>query len=132
MAKLSIKRLRLFVYNNLQNDDHQSTFSLCVNYFLIFLIVGNVAAVILESITELYLAYQVYFDMFENISIALFIEYVLRLWSIVEKEPSLPASQQRLKWMRSGELLSTWLQSYLLILISSCQLIYACCESYAC
>lgn len=103
MAKLSIKRLRLFVYNNLQNDDHQSTFSLCVNYFLIFLIVGNVAAVILESITELYLAYQVYFDVFENISIALFsIEYVLRLWSIVEKEPSLPASQQRLKWMRSG------------------------------
>lgn len=79
MTNFSLQRLRLFVYNNLHNDDYQTTFSRCVNYFLIFLIVGNVAAVILESITEVYIAYRNYFDFFEITSIAIFsAEYFLR------------------------------------------------------
>ncbi|MGV0885917.1 ion transporter [Acinetobacter venetianus] len=103
MTNFSLQRLRLFVYNNLHNDDYQTTFSRCVNYFLIFLIVGNVAAVILESITEVYITYRNYFDMFEFTSIVIFsAEYFLRIWSVAENDPTDSAWSQRWKWAKSG------------------------------
>ncbi len=103
MTNFSLQRLRLFVYNNLHNDDYQTTFSRCVNYFLIFLIVGNVAAVILESITEVYITYRNYFDLFEITSIAIFsAEYFLRFWSVAENDPTDSAWNQRWKWAKSG------------------------------
>ena len=103
MTQLSWQRLRLFIYNNLHNDDYKSTISACINYLLIILIIGNVAAVLLESINEIYKLYQPYFDLFENISILIFSgEYLLRLWSIVEKNPDEAAWKQRIHWMKSG------------------------------
>ncbi|MCU0189208.1 hypothetical protein, partial [Citrobacter freundii] len=60
--------LRKFFYNNLHNHDYETTVSRCINYFLVFLIVGNVAAVLLETVNDLYTSYRVWFDYFEVIS----------------------------------------------------------------
>ena len=54
MTQFSWQQLRRFVYDNLHNDDYKSTVSTCVNYLLIALIIGNVAAVLLESVNEFY------------------------------------------------------------------------------
>lgn len=95
--------LRKFVYNNLHNDDYETWFSRSINYLLIILIIGNVIAVLLESVNDIYKAYQIYFDIFENLSIVIFsAEYLLRFWSVVEKDPFMPAWKARLKWITSG------------------------------
>lgn len=96
-------RLRHFVYNNLHNDDYETLFSRCINYFLIVLISGNVVAVLLESVNEIYNAYHVYFKIFESLSIVIFTaEYVLRFWSVVEKNPLESNSKQRWRYITSG------------------------------
>ena len=49
--------------------------------FIYTLIVINIIAVIIESVHEIYLAWQPFFDGFELFSVIVFsIEYVLRLW----------------------------------------------------
>lgn len=79
-------KIRRFVYDNLHNDDYESTFSRCVNFFLILLIISNTVAVLLESINDVYLLYQLYFDTFELFSIFVFtVEYLLRFWAVAEK-----------------------------------------------
>ncbi len=98
----SIRRLRLFVYNILQNDAHDTLFSRCVDYFLILLIMTNVAAVIAESVDQWYYPYQTYFTWFENFSIVIFsIEYLLRLWSVAEAKPVNTTWHQRWQWLKS-------------------------------
>ena len=72
----SIRRLRHLVYNILQNDEHDTLVSRYVDYFLIALILTNVAAVIAESVDTWYYPYQEYLTLFENFSIVIFsIEY---------------------------------------------------------
>lgn len=103
MARFSWQQLRRFVYDNLHNDDYKSKVSNCINYLLIILIVGNVAAVLLESINEIYKLYKPYFDLFENISIVIFSgEYLLRFWSVIEEDREEAAWKQRIRWMKSG------------------------------
>src|SRR5699024_4122443 len=98
----SIRRLRLFVYNILQNDEHDTLFSSYVDYFLIFLIMANVTAVIAESVDNWYYPYQAYFTWFENFSIVIFsIEYLLRLWSVAEAKPDNTTWRQRWEWLKS-------------------------------
>ncbi|RZG87559.1 ion transporter [Acinetobacter sp. WCHAc060033] len=95
--------LRKFVYNNLHNDDYETQFSRSINFLLIFLIIGNVIAVLLESINDVYKVYKIYFDAFENISIVVFtLEYILRFWSVVEKDPFETEWKQRWKYVISG------------------------------
>lgn len=95
--------LRNLVYEYLQNDKNETKFGHVINFFLIFLIVGNVIAVLLESINEVYKAYQFYFDCFENFSMLIFsIEYLLRFWSIVEKDPFESGWKQRWNYIISG------------------------------
>lgn len=97
-----VKRLRHFVYNILQNDDHDTLFSRFVDYFLIVLIMANVAAVIAESVDQWYYPYQEYFATFENFSIVIFsIEYLLRLWSVAEAKPDNTTWRQRWLWLKS-------------------------------
>lgn len=94
---------RRFVYNNLHNDDYETKFSRAVNFLLIFLIIGNVIAVLLESINDIYKVYRVYFDTFENISIVVFsLEYILRFWSVVEDKPFELEWKQRWHYVTSG------------------------------
>lgn len=98
------KGLRKFFYNNLHNHDYETTVSKCINYFLVILIIGNVAAVLLETVNDLYSSYRIWFDYFENISIAIFsIEYLLRVWSVVDRDTTESAWKTRLNWMKSGE-----------------------------
>ena len=97
-----IHRLRHFVYNILQNDEHDTLFSRSVDYFLIFLIMTNVAAVIAESVDQWYYPYQMYFTWFENFSIVVFsIEYLLRLWSVADAKPDNTTWRQRWNWLKS-------------------------------
>ena len=98
----SIRRLRHFVYNILQNDDHDTLFSRNVDYFLILLIMTNVAAVIAESVDQWYYPHQAYFTAFENFSIVVFsIEYLLRLWSVADAKPDDKTWRQRWEWLKS-------------------------------
>lgn len=102
MSSHPIRQLRLFVYNNLQNKLHDSWFSRYVDYFLILLILTNVAAVIAESVDVWYYPYQLYFQMFEHFSIVVFAtEYLLRLWSIAEKDPRQNPWRLRWEWAKS-------------------------------
>ncbi|WP_173910416.1 ion transporter [Acinetobacter sp. Marseille-Q1618] len=95
--------LRKFVYNNLHDDEYETKFSRAINFLLIFLIIGNVIAVLLESMNDIYKLYKFYFDTFENISIVVFtVEYILRFWSVVEKEPFVPEWKQRWNYVTSG------------------------------
>ncbi len=97
-----IKRLRHLVYNILQNDDHDTLFSRSIDYFLILLILTNVAAVIAESVDQWYYPYQDYFTLFENFSIVVFsIEYLLRFWSVAEAKPDNTTWRQRWEWLKS-------------------------------
>ena len=97
-----IRRLRHFTYNILQNDEHDTRFSRCVDYFLIFLIMTNVAAVIAESVDQWYYPYQDYFAYFEHFSIAIFsIEYLLRLWCVADAKPDNTTWRQRWQWLKS-------------------------------
>lgn len=98
------KGLRKFFYNNLHNHDYETRVSKCINYFLVILIIGNVAAVLLETVNDLYSSYRIWFDYFENISIAIFsIEYLLRVWSVADRDTTVSAWKTRLNWMKSGE-----------------------------
>ena len=96
-------QLRRFVYDNLHNEEYESTLSRCVNIFLILLIIGNTIAVLLESMNEIYQSYQLLFDAFELFSIVVFtVEYLLRFWAIAEKNPFESAWKNRWLWVRSG------------------------------
>ena len=102
MAFPPIRQTRLFVYNVLQNDEHDTLVSRSVDYFLIFLIMANVTAVIAESVDQWYYPYQEYFTLFENFSIVVFsLEYLLRLWSVAEAKPDNTTWQQRWEWLKS-------------------------------
>lgn len=95
--------VRRWVYLNLHDDNYRSFLSTCINYFLITLIVANVGAVILESVQPLYKEHQFWFNLFENISITVFtLEYLLRFWSVVEKDRSRSEWAVRWQWVRSG------------------------------
>ncbi|OTG60690.1 Ion transport protein [Acinetobacter sp. ANC 3903] len=95
--------LRKFVYNNLHNEDYETRFSRAINYFLILLIIGNAAAVLLESVNDIYQSYSVFFDLFEYFSILIFsLEYLLRFWSVAEENPFHSAWNNRLHWVKSG------------------------------
>lgn len=96
-------KLRRFIYDNLHNEEHESILSRVINIFLIILIIGNTAAVLLESINDLYQSYQLLFDAFELFSIFIFtLEYLLRFWAIAEKDPFEGAWKNRWLWIRSG------------------------------
>ncbi len=50
--------------------------------FIMTLIVLNVAAVVMETVSHIYTRYQFFFDTFEVVSVTIFsVEYVLRLWA---------------------------------------------------
>ena len=95
--------LRKFAYHYLHNDDYETWGSRAINYMLVALIIGNVIAVLLESVDAIYQQYQIFFDTFELFSIAVFtLEYILRFWSVAEKEPFESAWKVRWAYVTSG------------------------------
>ena len=98
------KTLRQSVFRALDTAKGDSGFSLAVDVFLIALIAGSVAAVILESIPSFESRYAWQLAVFEIFTVAVFsIEYLLRVWSSVEEETLSPRSafQARLRYMTS-------------------------------
>lgn len=58
-----------------------------INGFLIFLILLNVIAVIMETVQPIYMEHQTFFYYFDVISIFIFtVEYILRVWTCTEEE----------------------------------------------
>src|SRR6185295_11818105 len=56
-----------------------------VDNFLVVLILGNILAVILESVPSIQTAFAWEFHVFDVISVAVFtIEYIARLWAAIE------------------------------------------------
>lgn len=100
------QQFRNRIYDIIENEAYQTPLSRFFDKFLIILILLNVSAVIAESVDRIYFPNQALFTAFENFSIAIFtIEYLLRLWAIVErdadKDPSIPHWRRRWNWMKS-------------------------------
>ena len=76
--------------------------ALLIDQFLLWLIVINVIAVILESVPSLSVSYQALFLYINLISVAVFtVEYVIRAWASVEREPGASSLATRLRYMRT-------------------------------
>lgn len=74
--------LRHYVWDLCEPDAQASRMERCLHGFILLLIVGNVAAVVLESVAALRAAGGRFFDWFEYFSVGIFtIEYLARLWS---------------------------------------------------
>lgn len=74
-------RIRDRIFQLLEKAQPGDTASLVVDRGLAFLIVANVIAVTLETVDEIYQAYEPAFTLFEIISVIIFsIEYLLRIW----------------------------------------------------
>jgi len=90
--------LRQQVYTLLEGE--QTLSSRLFNGFILLLIVGNVVAIVLESVESMYADYHVLFDRFETFSVLVFtVEYLLRLWVCVEDTRYYHAVKGRLTYM---------------------------------
>jgi voltage-gated potassium channel len=70
------------VYILLHPELGESKANKIINFSIIFLIILNIIAVILETVKEIDLKYQTFFHYFDRISVIIFtIEYILRVWS---------------------------------------------------
>ncbi len=75
-------------------------FAWWIDFALIVLIALNVAAVILETVDPIYHAYKIWFDLFDLFSVLVFtIEYVARVWTIVEDERFSDGWRGRIRYM---------------------------------
>jgi voltage-gated potassium channel len=75
-----------------------------VDYFLVFLIFTNVLLIILETEPSLKTSGNIFYWRFEIFSVAVFtLEYLLRLWSCVDRErqPAMSPARARLRWVFS-------------------------------
>lgn len=118
-------KIRKFVYDTIENEDHKSGLSYLINTFLIILIIANVAAFVAESEPSIKNQFATFFINFENFSVAIFsIEYLLRVWCIPEKEGGTlrQALIARINWVKSPmalidllAILPTLLQRYFAI-----------------
>jgi len=72
------------------------------NGFILLLIVGNVVAIVLESVASVYAAHRLFFESFETFSVMVFtLEYLLRLWVCVEETRFYRPVRGRLRYMFS-------------------------------
>jgi len=77
------------VFQLLEKAQPGDTASLFIDRILAFLIVTNVLAVTLETVDDIYQANQVYFRLFEMVSVFIFsIEYLLRIWVSASNQAS--------------------------------------------
>jgi voltage-gated potassium channel len=73
-----------------------------INVFIIILIILNVIAVMLETVTSIHNRYETFFVIFDYVSVIIFtIEYVLRVWSSNHEEKYKHSVWGRLKYMAS-------------------------------
>ena len=107
--------MRKRIFDLLDAGERDDFAGRAVNTFLILLILGNVLAVIFESVESFRAQYAGAFLMFEIFSVAIFsVEYGLRLWSCVEDVTHrYPATWRgRLRYALSPMAVNTWLGSF--------------------
>lgn len=96
----SANPLRHRVYQILENPNRSDRLAMIGDLILIFLIVGSVTAVALETVPDLFAKYRTGFRSFDLIVTVIFtIEYAARLWSAPEGDPTVPAWRARLRYM---------------------------------
>jgi len=94
--------LRRQAFSILESSGKMGALGKCIDFALIVLISVNIISVILETVDSIYLAYAVYFDVIELVSVTLFsIEYLIRLWVCVENDEVKDARFPRLKYATS-------------------------------
>jgi voltage-gated potassium channel len=99
---MSYQVLKKRAYEILEKGHADDSWSRRVDIFIIILIVLNILAVILESVKWLKSEYGVLFNYIEIFSIIIFsIEYLIRIWSITEKEAYSAPIKGRLKYLFS-------------------------------
>lgn len=99
---MSYRSLKARCYEVLEKGTKDDILSRRVDIFIISLILINVIAVILESVTWLRVDFQYQFMIFEWFSITVFsIEYLLRIWSITENPEYSKPFYGRLKYFFS-------------------------------
>ncbi|HEY5238898.1 MAG TPA: cyclic nucleotide-gated ion channel [Rhizomicrobium sp.] len=77
--------VRQWAYAVLEEGQLEGAFSRTIEALLILLIIANVAAVALETISPIYARYHAFFSAFEHFSVGAYtVEYLVRLWSSVE------------------------------------------------
>lgn len=80
------RRARRWTYEHLQSPEIDSSAELVIRYFIAALIVLNVAAVMVMTVESVRATWGEYFIAFEIFSVMVFtLEYLLRLWAIVEE-----------------------------------------------
>ena len=94
--------LRNRCYQLLDGEKSNSLIGNIINGFIITLIVINVIGVIIESIPEVYQAYQQAFRWLEVFSVGVFtLEYLTRIWIATENPRFGPGLKGRFRYMRS-------------------------------
>jgi voltage-gated potassium channel len=104
MAVIDVLSLRKSLAVIFEDEEPRSFVTRLVNALLAILIVGNVTAIILESVEPFGRQFSAAFDTFEAAATAVFaIEYVLRLWACVDFHTTSYAGPLwgRLRYMRS-------------------------------
>lgn len=101
-----MNQLRLSLAQILESSGEGLRIGRIIDVLLILLIVGNVIAIVLESVEEIALAHRQLFIAIEVISVGIFtIEYLLRFWVCVDKEHyrdlPIPNWKKRLRYLRS-------------------------------
>jgi voltage-gated potassium channel len=95
----ALERIRRRLHELLEPATYGDVVSRRVDFALMFLILGNVAALILETVAPMRAAAPAFFVAFERVSLAIFAgEYLLRLWA-VRADPRYAAPLRgRLRW----------------------------------
>ena len=82
-----MNQLRLTIAQVLESSGQGLRLGRFLDGFLILLIIGNVVAIVLESVQEIAAAHGRLFVIIEFTSVAIFtVEYILRVWACVDKQ----------------------------------------------
>lgn len=94
--------LRAKVFELVDTHTEKSIANKVIDRFLLVLIGLNVFAIILESVDEIYAQFSQAFFWFEAFSVAVFtLEYLVRLWTIVEKRTKSGQNVTRWQYIKS-------------------------------
>lgn len=94
--------VRRRLYLTLEPTEKGGVLERIFEFFLVSIIVINIVAIIMSSVKDFEQDYAIWFNRLENFSIVFFtLEYVARIYSIVEKSPQAHPAKTRIKFILS-------------------------------
>ena len=82
-----INTLKKSIYEILEDDSDRTILGRTLGWFIVFLVILNIVALMLESMVQYHQKYFVEFQLFEIFTIMVFsFEYVLRVWSCTSNQ----------------------------------------------